>query len=503
MTTATLSYHPLLLKQIGSINESLFEDPSFVAFLEKVHKAYTRLEKDKELSEHAFEITEKEYTLVNNDLQSQANLRRESIQNLKDAICLFDHGVNFEACNDEDDILNIIAYLKKHIQKSKLLEARLRKAKEDAEAASIAKGDFLSVMSHEIRTPLNAINGIIHLLLSDNPAPHQIENLKALDVSAENLLSLINDILDFSKIENGKILFNQRPFDLRIFLQNIRLTYNQCAQDKGNKIVVTIDDHLPALINGDDLRLRQILSNLVSNALKFTKDGVVEIGAVTENRSNEKVAIRFSVKDSGIGIQKHKQQQIFERFAQADASTTREYGGTGLGLAITKKLLELQDSRICLESTVGKGSEFYFHLSFETVQSISQTPSESKPVRNDLSGTRILLVDDNSMNILFTKKLIYQWNTEVDTASNGVDAVEKAKQKSYDLILMDLHMPVMDGYTASQHIRKFDKLVPIIALTASVDSEVRVKIAKHGLNDFLQKPFKPNELYELICKNLS
>jgi signal transduction histidine kinase/CheY-like chemotaxis protein len=502
MMTSTFSYHPWLLKQIETLDETHLDDPSFVCFLEKIHRAYIRLEKDKQLSEHAFEISEKEYVIAYKDLQREADLRKESIQKLNDAICLFDDKVNFNLDKEEDDIFAIISYLERHIQKSKVLEARLRKAKEDAESAAIAKGDFLSVMSHEIRTPLNAINGIIYLLLSDNPAPDQIENLKALELSSENLLSLINDILDFSKIENGKILFSQRPFELRPFIQNIKQVYNHCAQDKGNTIDVTIADELPETIKGDDLRLRQILNNLVSNAIKFTKDGTIKIDISVAADTATEISVRFSIKDSGIGIQKEKQQHIFERFAQADASTTRKYGGTGLGLAITKKLLELQGSTIFLDSDADKGSEFYFVMAFAKGLPKAQTDIETRMYK-DLRGANILLVDDNAMNILFTKKLIHQWNTAVDTAVNGVEAIERAKSKKYDLILMDLHMPIMDGYTASQEIRSFDQLIPIIALTASIDNDIQEKIKQNGLNDFLQKPFKPNELYEMIYRNVA
>ena len=496
----TSTFHPLLQKQLEGLDPKYLNDDSLVAFLNKVHKSYQRLEKEKQLSEHAFEISEKEYTQANKDLSQQVDLRVRSVGKLKDAIYLFDTEAIFE--EGEDDILSVISYLKAQIKKSKLLEARLRKAKEEAESASMAKGDFLSVMSHEIRTPLNAINGIIHLLLLDNPSTHQMENLKALDISAENLLSLINDILDFSKIENGKILFTNRPFELRPFIDNIKLTYNHCAEDKGNSIKVDVDAKIPVIVKGDDLRLRQIINNLVSNAIKFTKNGSITIEAQLQSETIEDIAIRFAVRDNGIGIEKEKQGQIFERFAQANASTTREYGGTGLGLAITKKLLELQDSAILLDSVVGSGSCFHFVLSFKKAASIQENKIECKTL-HDLGGASILLVDDNSMNILFTKKLIHHWNTTVDIAVNGVEALEKARQKNYDLILMDLHMPVMDGYTASSHIREFNKKVPIIALTASVDSDVQDMIRQSGLNDCLQKPFKPNELYEMISKNVA
>lgn len=499
MTSSQISYHPLLARQIESLRLDHLEDPAILNFLQSINKTYCRLEKEKKFSEHAFELTEKEYQAVTKDLMLQVDLRVQSIQKLKDAICLFDDGPSFNANDKEDDILEVIKFLKKQIKQSRILQQQLRKAKDAAENASNAKGDFLSVMSHEIRTPLNAINGIIHLLLLDNPAPHQMENLKALDISADNLLSLINDILDFNKIEDGKISFNNRNFELRSFLNTIKLTYNQCAADKGNTIDIIVDEHLPSTIKGDDLRLKQVLNNLVSNAIKFTQKGRIVLEAKLRT-GGAKVEIEFSVSDNGIGIEKDKQAHIFERFAQADASTTREYGGTGLGLAITKKLLQLQKSEIFVESDPGKGSRFYFTLVFEKEEVQIHYPQHKKAVQDNLGGIKVLLVDDNSMNVLFTQKLMHKWNTEVDVAGNGEEAVSKANLKLYDVILMDLHMPVMDGFTASTKIRQFNKSTPIIALTASTDFKEK-QMEQSGLNDYLQKPFKPNELYDMISKH--
>jgi signal transduction histidine kinase/CheY-like chemotaxis protein len=501
MSTPILNYHPVLTKQLESLSATQLNDPSIISFIERINKTYTRLEKEKRLSEHAFEVTENEYQVVNKSLVKQMTVRTESIRKLKEVIQLFKDDTNFALSESEDDILNVIQFLKRQIKRSRILEKRLREAKNSAEKASTAKGDFLAVMSHEIRTPLNAINGLIHLLLLDRPASHQIENLKALDISAENLLSLINDILDFNKIEEGKIVFNPKSFNVRTFLNNIRLTYQQCAEERENRIEVNVSAGIPEVLLGDDLRLRQVLNNLVSNAIKFTKAGTITIQLDLIQLEGAKVEVEFSVSDTGIGIEKDKQAHVFERFAQANASTTREYGGTGLGLAISQKLLQLQGSDLALESEVGKGSTFSFSLIFD-VDEMVNNQTEIKTTITDLEGAKILLVDDNAMNILFTKKLVHNWNSDVQVAVNGLEAVNKASAEDYDLILMDLHMPVMDGYTASTKIRQFNQTLPIIALTASIEMDVQEKIKQSGLNDFLQKPFKPNELYQIIRKHI-
>ena len=379
----------------------------------------------------------------------------------------------------------------------------LVKAKEDAEKAADSKSEFLSMMSHEIRTPMNAVVGITHLLLEENPNPSQLEHLRTLQFSAENLLGLINDILDFSKIEAGKIDLEEQAFDIVQLLSNIKQSHFLPADERGNKIKLYLDDDCPKIVIGDQVRIGQIITNLVSNGIKFTKDGKVSIEMNLKEKDQKNATIEFIIADTGIGIPEEKQKTIFESFTQATSSTTRKYGGSGLGLAITKNLLHLMGSDIKLESTVGEGAKFIFTLKLGIGESKNEK-KKSTPV--DLSGFsldgyQILLVEDNPVNVLVAKKFLTKWGAEVSHAENGQVAVDMLENGIYDVVLMDLQMPIMDGYTATKEIRKFDKSTPIIALTASALIDEKDKAFNLGMNDYLTKPFNPNDLFGKIVKH--
>ncbi|MBC7923717.1 MAG: response regulator [Ferruginibacter sp.] len=387
----------------------------------------------------------------------------------------------------------------------KRIENELRSAMEAAEQATLAKSQFLSAISHEIRTPLNAVIGITHLLRED-PKPEQIENLNVLRFSAENLLVLINDVLDFSKIEAGKVTFEEVNFRIEELGKRIVSSLASQAAEKGIRIKFIRDSGLPPVVAGDPVRLAQVLTNLLGNAVKFTHSGTVALEITVHSVQSGQVQIDFRVSDTGIGIAPEQAERIFERFTQASSDTTRKFGGTGLGLAITKGLLELQNSRIHLESELGKGSVFSFRLAFRVS---ADREDESRtgtlvPSFESLNGLRLLLVEDNSVNQFVAKKFLHRWNAEVDVAEHGIEALEKVAQNQYDLILMDLQMPEMDGYQAAMHIRASPNArynaIPIIALTASSLLEIREKIFAAGMNDYVSKPFNPNELYGKITK---
>lgn len=380
------------------------------------------------------------------------------------------------------------------------IENELIRAKEMAEESARVKSEFLSVMSHEIRTPLNAIIGIAHLLLQEELLPSQLENLRALNISAENLLNLINDILDFSKIEEGKIVLAEKNVDLRQVVSNIRMANRLRAAERGNTIKLIIDPNLPACVKGDEVRLGQILNNLVSNAVKFTSNGTIEIKMELRDMQQDTAAIQFSVKDSGIGIAPEHQSAIFDRFTQASSDIAREFGGSGLGLAIVKRLLGLHQSEILVNSEIGRGSEFYFTINFKKGKKKVSEQTARLNGKDNLSGIRILLVEDVEFNILVAEKMLLNWSAQVDVAENGMIAVSKARQNEYDLILMDLQMPVMDGYSATRHIREFKPNIPIVALTASASIDILQKTQHFGMTDYLSKPFKPVELFDTICK---
>jgi PAS domain S-box-containing protein len=389
----------------------------------------------------------------------------------------------------------------------KLADEALIKAKEQAEQASQAKAQFLSTMSHEIRTPMNAVIGITHLLLMNNPLPDQVKNLDLLKFSGENLLHLLNDILDFSKIEAGKVHFEEVDFSIKNLLSGIKHSLGIRAEEKGIQLNMLTDPELPAMLKGDPTRLSQVLNNLLGNAIKFTEKGHVSLSLdVLENNPDE-ILLEFTVSDTGIGIPAEKLQHIFDSFSQASTDTTRKYGGTGLGLAITKKLLELQGSQIQVESEAGKGSKFFFRLPFG--------PSMAKPAGNrypqadlntnqGLNAHRILLVEDNPVNTVVAAHFLESWGVEVEVAENGARACELVQAQTFALVLMDLQMPVMDGYQATKRIREtYDKKeLPIIALTADAMQGVQEQIHAAGMNDYISKPFSPDELYKKILNHV-
>ncbi|MEL6556652.1 MAG: response regulator [Bacteroidota bacterium] len=379
----------------------------------------------------------------------------------------------------------------------------LKDAKEIAEQASNAKTEFLSTMSHEIRTPLNAVIGLSNFLIEENPRNDQKESLDNLKFASENLLSLINDILDYNKIDAGKIDFEEKPFNIRRLLDGTIAAYSHIAEEKGIELSHSVDQHVPNVVVGDITRLSQVLTNLIGNAIKFTKKGYVEVSLSFVARSNEKVAIKFSVQDTGVGIAEEKQNLIFESFTQASSATTREFGGSGLGLSITDKLLGLMGSKLFLKSTVGVGSRFYFTQFFEVAEIDQEKPVEHATQKNiSLEGQKVLIVEDTVVNIMVAQKFLEKWGLIVDSAENGAIAVEKIKTNSYDIILMDLQMPVMDGYQATIAIRQQGIQIPIIALTAAAVTEVIEKINDVGMNAYVTKPFNPMVLRDKMKEML-
>lgn len=400
---------------------------------------------------------------------------------------------------------SIISTFKANI-KAKRTEQMLRSSKEKAERETHAKTDFLSTMSHELRTPLNAVVGITKLLLKNETNKEQLERLQVLEFSTNNLMSLINDILDYNKIEEGKIDFENIEFSLSQLVKQIKETHQIKANEKGLKLQLNLDKRLPKVVIGDPVRLSQVLNNLINNAIKFTKKGGVHLNIDLQDQNEEDVHIHFLVKDTGVGIPKEKQSLIFNRFEQGGVDITRKFGGSGLGLAITRRLLNLQGSKIKLVSHVGQGSSFSFSLKFKNCkdQQVLEDFDEDLKILKDLHEALILVVEDNPVNSFLVKGYLQQWNSKQEFAENGVIAVKKAREKKYDFILMDLQMPEMDGIEATKHIKEksLNQNTPIIALTAATLPNIKKQVYEAGMVECLFKPFDADDLYRKIKKHL-
>jgi PAS domain S-box-containing protein len=393
-----------------------------------------------------------------------------------------------------------------------ILDCRdITQRKEDAEELvrlQKAKEQFLANISHEIRTPINGIAGMTDLL-GQNPSPDERETyLNAIKHSAENLKVIINDILDLAAIESGKLRFEKIGFNLTDLLPSLIGTFAYQAKDKKVKLDYTLDPKLNRILIGDPVRLNQVLINLISNAVKFTHEGAIHINCTIEKQQREICWVRIEVKDSGVGIPNEKLNTIFESFSQADASVTRKYGGSGLGLTIVKQLVELQQGKITVVSEENQGSTFIALIPYRIGKpALPESTLNRRPMINPVQtdSMKILLVEDNDINRLYAKSILKNWNCYVDIAENGLVAVEKVKNNSYDVVLMDIQMPVMDGYEATRAIRSMgdDKChVPIVALTANATKVDVERCLASGMDDYLPKPFTPDDLHRKIVDDL-
>lgn len=365
-------------------------------------------------------------------------------------------------------------------------------------------------MSHEIRTPMNAIMGMTHLLQKDQPRDDQLEPLNILDFSGKTLLTLIDDVLDFSKIEAGRLEFEKTEFDLERLLATIMETFKVMANNKNVDLKSNIEKDLHNVLLGDPARLTQIINNLLSNALKFTETGYVELSVQKLGESKNEISLQFSVKDTGIGIPEDRVETIFESFTQASGSTKRLYGGTGLGLTISRQLTELQGGTLQLESEVGKGTTFFVDLTFDKGEkTIVESKADDSAVSEvqKLRGKKVLLAEDNIVNQKVMNRFLERWEINLFIVENGKEAVEMIKKEDFDLVLMDLQMPVMDGYEATTLIRNLSepskKGIPIIALTAAALKEVKEEVYASGMNDFVTKPFNPSELQRKMAAQIT
>jgi len=418
----------------------------------------------------------------------------------------------FDKQNNQKHVIRQFIYVKhKHnnseqiltlgvnITEIKNMQKDLIKAKDQAMVAAKAKQHFMSVVSHEMRTPLNAVIGLSSLIISNLKDNTQIQNLETLRFSANILLTIINDILDFNDLEFGNTIIERSNFKLNKLIYNIIDIQNNTAINKKLPLIVNINSDVPEIFYGDQYRLAQILSNLLSNAIKFTETGYVKLFVDFDKVKN---TITFHIIDTGIGIEDNKLDTIFTSFQQANINVKRQYGGTGLGLTISKKIAGLMNAKLSVESVLGKGSTFKLTVPYECC-SLPENKPDAVFVKN-LRNKHILLVEDNEVNQMVAKKFLTKWNAKVTIANNGEESLEYLSRNTYDLILMDLHMPIMDGFEAISYLKNNPNFsTPIMVLSADVSENSAIKTEQLNVQGILYKPFEPEDLYKKICLSLN
>ncbi|HEY4108133.1 ATP-binding protein [Puia sp.] len=393
-------------------------------------------------------------------------------------------------------------YIISRIRQQNLLIQRLDSSEKKVREVSMIKENFMANMSHEIRTPMNAILGFTNLLKSKTRDPELIEFVDAIRQSGDNLLTIINDILDLSKIEAGMMRIESAPFSVRGLLHSVQTMFAEKMNEKRLLFSCTVDESIPDTLSGDATRLTQILVNVIGNALKFTSEGSIQVKISNRGMTPKRILLGFVIRDTGIGIAKEKVSDIFERFRQAEDSMTRKYGGTGLGLSIVKDLVYLQHGEISVESEPGVGTTFNFTLPYEIAigpLSGATTSAATESEYPDARHIHILVVEDNETNQNLVKHLLNRWRFSYDIVNNGMEAIKRLQTRRFDLVLMDVQMPMMDGYTATREIRMKLKLdTPVIAMTAHAFAGEREKCLSYGMNDYIAKPISERELFRLI-----
>jgi len=409
-----------------------------------------------------------------------------------------------QARNESEDLNE---ELSTEIEQRKRIEKELNKAKEAAEAASKTKSEFLANMSHEIRTPMNGILGTLQLLQGSKLTESQMEYVGIAYNSGQALLSLLNDILDFSKIEAGKLKLESIPFNLQTLIKELTVLLKQKADERKVELLTEVDPEIPVIIKGDSVRIRQILANLMTNAIKFTEQGTVTVKAKVLEKNERSVRLRLEIQDTGIGIAEEAQRKLFNSFTQADGSTTRKYGGTGLGLAIVRQLVTIMRGRLGVDSEENKGSCFWAEITFEVPSDIEiETPQITEKEEIETLEGKALLVEDNPVNQIIARKMLEKVGMTYEVVNNGEEAISRLKlQHDFNLVLMDCQMPVMDGYEATKALRDLEdnnglKRLPVIAMTANAMEGDKDKCLAAGMDDYVSKPVNQTALKETLAK---
>jgi two-component system, sensor histidine kinase len=490
--------HRLFERQVKKfLPDDLRMDARMRDFLDAVEQSYRHFEENRMLVEHAMRIGSDELYETNRRLLDESTRQKELIGRLKRAIEEVMPGY-FIA--DTSDLGRISEALEDAIAERKKIEQELVEAREIAEASLRTRQVFLANISHEIRTPIHAISGMAAILLDTELSGSQQRYARAIRTSAESLTVIINDILDMSKLESGKFTLEEIPFGLHDMLGSVLQSLSLRAEEKGVELRLEPEGDLPEWLSGDPTRIRQVLLNLLSNAVKFTEKGYVRLSCRVNIGDDGKEYICFSVEDTGVGISRDRLDGIFEQFMQEDDSVTRRFGGTGLGLSISRSLVELMDGTIHVTSEKGVGSVFWFELPLRTAEPpVAEGPEEED--YSDFSGLRVLVVDDNEMNRFLAITILGKWNARVDTASDGVEALELMKAGEYDCVLLDIQMPRMDGMQLIRIVREeFSAALPVIALSANASDSEREECIQAGMSDYISKPFRLSELARGIAR---
>ncbi|MEO9510736.1 MAG: ATP-binding protein [Flavobacteriaceae bacterium] len=487
-----------IYEKMGGYEESLF----YFKNLERIKDSIFNIDKTKLETKTADKITSQHKTNIINQLTAKNEELSES-KNRSEITAILTSA-----------FLTIISLLAVSLFRNNQIKLKtndllytknkeLELARDSAVSAMEAKTNFLSTVTHELRTPLYAVTGLTHLLLEEDPEEHQKEHLKSLKFSGDYLLNFINDILQINKIDADKLEPLNIEFKLQKVLTDVVDSLKQNANENNTLLILDYDQKIPQQLLGDPIKISQIFMNLVGNALKFTKDGKVEVIAKLLKKEEDDVKLYFEVKDNGIGISENQQKSIFDSFEQGSVQINREYGGTGLGLTIVKSLLGLFHSKINLESEVGHGSSFFFELDVKCDTNILNDVSfELNTTTFEFKGLHLLIVEDNKINQVITKKMLTKKEITCDIANNGNEAIDMAKANTYNAILMDIHMPGISGEEATRQIRKFDTEIPIIALTAISLDDSLDSFYEAGCNDVVTKPFKPEVFYQKIGENI-